>query len=655
MRWGSLALHPIFFMLYSALRFTMADDRMLQEAIEAVANGQRERARDLLTRLLRANQANPKYWLWMSSVVDTTKERVYCLQKVLTLEPNNHAAKLGLIMDGVTAPDKGLQPIPIVPRNWEEAFKARSQETGPKKILRRMAYLGVGVLVLGLISLGFIGPRMKTFGYFGGVQLTITPHFETLAATATLLPTNTPRVVTPTATFIGPTPLWMLLEETYTPTPLYINTPHPITEAYRAGIRALTRGNYEEMALFMEQAIQAEPQSADTHYYLGEAYMLLEEPEKALFSYEKSIETNPNFAPAYLGRAKAMSALDPEFDIEADLIQAVVLDPDLPGAHLELTAFYLSIGKYEEALETLKNTKKLAPESPLTYAYFAQAYLNSNEYELALEAAQRSYELDQTILPVYLTLGNLYLISGNAEEASHYLEIYLRYIKNDGDAWAAYGRALFELEDRFEEAMQAFNLALTLDENSFTALLYRGLSYLEAGEGQLAVNDLFVARNFDRDSFTASLGLARALSLDERYDDAISQFTGSEQLATNDLQRAEVYYWRADTFVHANDIKSAAKDYQALLNLPAEDISTAWLELAQEYLIRLTPTPTMTPSPIPATNTPTLATPTPTFTLTSSPTVVTPSPTLTETPTATEVPLNPTNTPGPFPTAKNKK
>ena len=59
----------------------MADDKMLQEAIEAVANGQRERARDLLTRLLRANQANPKYWLWMSSVVDTTKERVYCLQR----------------------------------------------------------------------------------------------------------------------------------------------------------------------------------------------------------------------------------------------------------------------------------------------------------------------------------------------------------------------------------------------------------------------------------------------------------------------------------------------------------------------------------------------------------------------------------------------
>jgi tetratricopeptide (TPR) repeat protein len=632
----------------------MANDKMLQEAIEAVANGQRERARDLLTRLLRANQANPKYWLWMSSVVDTTKERVYCLQKVLGLEPNNRAAKLGLVLDGITPPDKGLQPIPIVPRNWDEAYKARSLETGPKKLIRRTAYLGAGVVVLGLIMLGFLGPRMNTFGYFSGVQLTITPHFETVAATATLLPTNTPRVVTPTPTFIGPTPLWMLLEATYTPTPLYVNTPHPVTEAYKAGIRAFTSGNYEEMVVFMEQATRAEPQSADAFYYIGEAHLLLDEPEKALFAYEKAIETNANFAPAYLGWAKAMSALDPEFDIEADLTKAVVLDPDLAAAHLELIAFNLSNNNYDLALEALEIAEKLAPESPLIYAYRSQAYLHTGEYDLALEAAQQAYELDQTILSVYLTLGNLHLLSGNAAEASHFLEIYLRYVKNDANAWAAYGRALFEGEDQLEEAMQAFDHALTLDENSFIALLYRGLSYFEAGEGQLAVNDLFIARNFDRESFVASLGLARALSLAERYDDAISQFTGSEQLAATDQQRAEVYYWRAETLITNGDLSSAVKDYQALLELPAENISEEWVDDAQEFIIQLTPTLTMTPSPIPATNTPTVATPTSTSTMTASPTVATPSPTSTRTPTAAEVTPSPTITPRPSPTPQYK-
>lgn len=615
----------------------MAEDRMLQEAIEAVATGQLERARDLLTRLLRANQSNPRYWLWMSSVVETTKERIYCLQKVLQLDPDNRAARLGMILGGISSPDEGLQPVPITPRNWKETYKVKSLDSGPKKYVRRFAYFGAFILVFGLIGIGLLAPRMNSFGYFGGPQLTVTPIFETIEATATLLPTNTPRVVSPTPTFIGPTPLWMLLEATYTPTPLYVNTPHPVTEAYRAGIRAFTEGNYEDMLMFMQQATRAESESADIYYYIGEANLLLEKPDEALFAFEESIETDPNFAPAYFGRAKAMLALDPEFDIEADLIQAVAIDPSLASAQLELIAYYLVIGNFELALESLEIAEELIPESPLIYAYRSQALLQNGNFEMALESAQKAYELDQTILEVYRTLGNLHLRSENSDQASHFLEIYLRYVTDDANAWAAYGRALFDSGDRIDEAMRAFDRALELDENSFTALLFRGLSYLEAGQGQLAVNDLFLARNFDRESFVASLGLARALSLAERYDDAISQFTGSEILTSTDSQRAEVYYWRAITFRLNGDKVSALADFESLLELQDQSISEIWVKEAQKFILELTPTPTMTSSPLPATHTPTVPTSTFTPTTTATPTLPSPTPTDTQTPTATDL------------------
>ena len=61
----------------------MAEDIMLREAIEAIQSGQRERARDLLTRLLRADKDNPEYWLWMSTSVGSVKEQIYCLKMVL--------------------------------------------------------------------------------------------------------------------------------------------------------------------------------------------------------------------------------------------------------------------------------------------------------------------------------------------------------------------------------------------------------------------------------------------------------------------------------------------------------------------------------------------------------------------------------------------
>jgi tetratricopeptide (TPR) repeat protein len=549
---------------------------------------------------------------------------------VLRLEPNNRSAKLGLVLDGTTPPDQGLIPVPLIPRKWSDAFQKRSQETGPGKIIRRLAYIGASAVVLGFIMIGFISPRLRSYGYFGGIQLTVTPHFETLVATSTLLPTNTPRVVTPTPTFIGPTPLWMFLEATYTATPLYVNTPHPASEAYRAGIRAFNNGNYDEMLIFMEQATQSEPQSADTHFYVGEANLLLNNPESALYAYDKAIEANPNFAPAYLGRAKAMAAIDPEFDIEGDLTQAIELDPSLAPAYLELIAYQLSVGDHKNVLEDLEIVERLIPDSPLIYLYRSQVLLELEEFEQALEAAQLAYELDETILEVYLTLGNLNLQAGNPDQASHFLDIYLRYVRDDAEAWATYGRAVFEGGDNFEQAMQALDLALILDENSFNALLYRGLTYLEVGEGQLAVNDLFIARNFDRDSFDASLALARALHLAERIDDAISQFTGSEQLVISDDQQAEVYYWRAQAYHSSGDYKSAANDYQALLDLPEGTAAEAWTDFAQEYILKLTPTPTMTPSPP---NTPTIILPTSTSTMTP-----TASPTSTPRPTATTNP-----------------
>ena len=41
---------------------------MLTEAIAAVRVGERARAREILSKLLRADSQNAEYWVWMSSV-----------------------------------------------------------------------------------------------------------------------------------------------------------------------------------------------------------------------------------------------------------------------------------------------------------------------------------------------------------------------------------------------------------------------------------------------------------------------------------------------------------------------------------------------------------------------------------------------------------
>jgi len=65
------------------------EDSIFKEVRKAVEEGDRSRARDLLSQALRRDQNDVNVWLWMSAVVDTPKERAYCLQEALRIDPNN--------------------------------------------------------------------------------------------------------------------------------------------------------------------------------------------------------------------------------------------------------------------------------------------------------------------------------------------------------------------------------------------------------------------------------------------------------------------------------------------------------------------------------------------------------------------------------------
>ena len=110
----------------------MADsDAVFQEAVEALRAGNKSRARELLTDLLKTDQNNATYWVWMSSTVETAKERIYCLQTALNLDPENAAAKRGLILHGALPPDDSIQPFPVNrPRTWEDKLLLAHESQG---------------------------------------------------------------------------------------------------------------------------------------------------------------------------------------------------------------------------------------------------------------------------------------------------------------------------------------------------------------------------------------------------------------------------------------------------------------------------------------------------------------------------------------------
>lgn len=633
----------------------MAEDVMLREALDAIRAGQRARARDLLTRLLRADQTNPTYWLWLSSVVDSAKERVYCLQTVLRYDPENAAARQGLILSGLLPAGETITPQPPIARKWalqyEEEPPAGLRGLLARPVVRVTVLVLVGLLVAGLILGALFLPGLRPERIAS--RPTRTPgEAPTYTPTPTYLGATQAATSTPVPTDSGPRPLWMLLEATYTPTPLYVNTPHAISESYRVALRYYQRQDWENALRYFQQV---EPATADILYYIAEVYRQQGDTQEAIRAYNLVVDQFPDFAPAYLGRARARLALDPLAEAGDDLDLALEYDPFLGDAYLERATYRISQGDLEGAADDLAQAEQLLAASPMLHLLQARLALVAGDLENAFTAARRANDLDITLLPAYLTLGQAALASGELDEAEQALATYVVYIEDNPEAWLALGRARYLLGQDLEAAVLAYNHAIELDDENPGAYFKRGLVYVDLGEGQKAINDLEAARRLGERSFELNLALGRALIVAERFEEGYLVMDNSQELAETSEQQASLFYWRAQVLEILGRAREALADWKALLALDEAVFPLDWTSLANRRIATLTiptNTPTFTPSPTrtrtptaTATYTPTpsrtpTATRTPTSTRTSTPTKTstatrTPTPTATRTPTLT--------------------
>ncbi|RME08256.1 MAG: tetratricopeptide repeat protein [Anaerolineae bacterium] len=423
------------------------------------------------------------------------------------------------------------------------------------------------------------------------------------------MPTETPTPApgTPTPEPTETLPLWMSLEATYTPRPPYVTTPHPRSEAFRIAMRAYQSGDYEKMLEFLRQVEREEPEAADIAYYIGEAHRLLGEYEAALQAYQQALQIDPNFAPAYYARAQAAFEANPEKgkSVEQDYLKAIEIAPDFADAYIALARYYLYTNDLEAAHAIIEQGGELLNTYPEVYFIRAQAALAAGELEQAAELAQQAYQMDITALPTYLLLAEIAVRRQDFETARQYLDTYGLYEQENPRYWALLAAVYYEQDEDYQAARQAAEKALQLDENTAMAHQYLGLAALETGDTRTAIDELFKARNLDPQNFDISMGFGLAMWAGGDVQNAYLQVDHSEELAQNDAQLAQVYYYRAQLAHLLSQFQREELDWQALLDLPAEVAPEEWRQEARVALGLITATPTITPTATVPTATPT--------------------------------------------------
>jgi serine/threonine protein kinase/Tfp pilus assembly protein PilF len=450
------------------------------------------------------------------------------------------------------------------------------------------------------------------------------------SATATL--TSTPEAtMTPSAL-----PLESLLKVTYTPTPLYVNTPHPEYMGYGEVLDDYQLGDWAAAQTGLQNMIDSGIESPDIEYLLGETYRFQGLSRTALDIYGQIVEENTTFAPAFLGQGRVYmsSSFDNPIVARAALQQAIKYDPFLVDAYFELANAEIKLRQYDIALGYLETAAKYNSNSPELYALRAQAHLGLGNTDRAITNAQRANELDTTHLMTYRILGEAYIADNNLAEAQWPLSTYTTYVDDDAQAWAWLGMTYVYYQE-IDTAFEILGQAIDLKSNLFDARLTRAQLYLEQEKYDQARQDFATALGTNPDSLTANIGMGTVLVTLEKYEPALYYFNRAQATATSAANQAKIFYWRGRAYDALGDAR-AVSDYRQLLQLPDVAVPEEWAQLASERVISLaTATPTRSPTPtrkntIPATPTK-FVTPLPTSTR---------APTLTATPRATHAPTS---------------
>jgi len=252
------------------------------------------------------------------------------------------------------------------------------------------------------------------------------------------------------------------------------------TQLFADGKAAVRRGDNDQAAKLLEQAIAIKPNVAEYHYYLGAAYGSQAQKagmfggiglaKKAKAELERAVALDPNYFDARLALIDFYLAA-PGFvggGEDKALAQAAELKKrNALEGHRAYARIYSRQKKLDLARKEYVDAVREQPNSPKTHYYLGNFLLNQKEWSGSLHEYEYAIKLDPNYMPPYFRLGHLAAMSeSNYARGEEGLRKYLAYTPADnepghGSAWYWLGM-IQEKQGKKAEAKQSYANALKL-------------------------------------------------------------------------------------------------------------------------------------------------------------------------------------------------
>lgn len=162
------------------------------------------------------------------------------------------------------------------------------------------------------------------------------------------------------------------------------------------GIKAYEAGNYTEAIEKLEKGVGLGlkyKKLDDVETIIGNAFLELDEYERAIEHHEKALKHNPENHRAMVNLGATLRQKGDFDGAEKMYLQAAKRAPDYPELHASLGALYVYREQYDKAEESLRHALKLEPKLAVGHANLALTLAKLGRFDEADAELERAVEL----------------------------------------------------------------------------------------------------------------------------------------------------------------------------------------------------------------------------------------------------------------------
>ena len=246
------------------------------------------------------------------------------------------------------------------------------------------------------------------------------------------------------------------------------------------------KGQYDAALEELALAVKSDPKLSTAHAATGDIYRRRGSHELAKRSYERACDANPyafrphyNLGVTYQLLAEAATAVSQVHGLLQKAVflylRAAELEPGDFETHLNLSACYYQLGKYELAEQCCNAATKANPKSAEAWCNLGTIYDSQNRPYDAIRAYRISLELNSHQPQLLLNIGAAYVRQGRFDAAIWAYQTAAKEDPKSSIPWQQMGTCYYHLKE-YLKALEAYEKAVKVDPGNADA--HRGIGVI---------------------------------------------------------------------------------------------------------------------------------------------------------------------------------